>query len=169
MKNRAVISSLVIVAAMLCASEGYAKKAKGQVAAKRNRTRCELVRPGPVPDMAGWITGVPLAGDGEIAIQASPSVLVLGQQGNWMTIHADIAFAAVDSGSVVLTVAPGGAEVTPNATFADDRGDLVAKFALEALKKLVDPPSATLTLAGTSDGVPFYGSTTITVRDLPKK
>jgi len=50
-------------------------------------------------------------------------------------------------------------------TKADCRGELVAKFDEAAVKAIVEPPSATLTLTGmTIDGDEFSGSDTVKVR-----
>lgn len=98
--------------------------------------------------------------DDAVAVAISPGTLNLGSSGEWVTAHVDIPFAAVAAGSVDL----GG---VPAALLkADDCGNLVAKFAIEDVKAIVAPPSATLTLTGTTkDGDVFSGSDTIQVVD----
>ena len=51
-------------------------------------------------------------------------------------------------------------------TKADSRGNLVAKFDIDAVKAIVEPGEATLTLTGAMlDGEPFAASDTISVKD----
>ena len=98
-----------------------------------------------------------------VVIQVSPSALILGAPGARVTVHADIAYSAVVGSSVTLNGVPAVA------TFADDCGNLVAKFAQEEIEAIVAPPSATMTLVGTRvDGVTFSGSDTIMVKDIGK-
>ncbi len=106
-----------------------------------------------------------------VEIMCSPSAVVMksAANGDWMTVHTDLAYSSVDTASVKLVV--DGAEILDVvATKADDCGNLVAKFSLTELKGLVSPPSATLTLTGlTKDvdgvaGVAFAGSDTVVVR-----
>lgn len=107
----------------------------------------------------------------EIEIQCSPSTVVFTavRSGDCFTVHADIPFALVVKGSVILH-APNGS-LTPYATFADDCGDLVAKFRMSALKPLLVPGMNRLELNGTAkdpDGlneiVPFAGVDDVRVR-----
>jgi hypothetical protein len=95
-----------------------------------------------------------------IEIQISPSVLVFkAKTTSAVTVHTDIAYSAVASATVELNGIP------VKATFSDSRGQLVAKFDLNAVKDIVAPPSAVLTLTGTTkDGAPFAGSDTIGVK-----
>jgi hypothetical protein len=99
------------------------------------------------------------AADDVIAIKISPNCLVLDNPGVWVTVHADIAYATVDSATVTLNGIP------VKATFADNRGDLVAKFISGDVKDIVSPPAATLTLSGTQkDGEPFSITAVISVK-----
>lgn len=94
----------------------------------------------------------------EIAIVISPSTLNLDSEGEWVTVHAEIPFSVVDDASVELNGIP------VEATFADNRGELVAKFLIGDVKEIVEPGLVTLTLAGTTiDGGPFSGTDTIRV------
>lgn len=94
----------------------------------------------------------------EIAIVISPSTLNLDSAGEWVTVHAEIPFSVVDDASVELNGIP------VEATFADNRGELVAKFLIGDVKEIVEPGLVTLTLAGTTiDGGPFSGTDTIRV------
>lgn len=94
----------------------------------------------------------------EGGIAVSPSTLVMGSQGVWVTVHADIPYRIVDTASVTLN----GVPVT--ATFADNQGELVAKFQIDAIKGTVSSPSAEVELvASTLDGEEFIGTDTIRV------
>lgn len=98
-----------------------------------------------------------------IAIKVSPNTIVLASKGTWVTVHADIAYSLVDTGTVELN------GLSPKITFADDCGNLVAKFPLADVKGIVEPPTAELTLTGvTKAGVPFAGSDTVAVRGTQK-
>lgn len=91
-------------------------------------------------------------------ISVSPSTLVMGSKGVWVTVHADIRYSIVDAATVKLN----GVPVT--ATFADNQGDLVAKFQIDAIKGTVAPPLAEVTLvANTYDGDEFVGTDTVRV------
>lgn len=94
----------------------------------------------------------------EGGIVVSPSTLVMGSQGVWVTVHADIPYSIVDGATVTLN----GVEVS--ATFADNQGELVAKFQIDAIKGTVSPPSATVELvAYTYAGERFAATDTIRV------
>lgn len=91
-------------------------------------------------------------------ITVSPSTLVMGSQGVWVTVHADIPYSSVDCATVTLN----GVPVT--VTFADNQGELVAKFQIDAIKGTVAVPSAEVTLVAlTNDGDVFVGTDTIRV------
>ncbi len=105
--------------------------------------------------------------DISVEIMCSPSAVVMksAANGDWMTVHTDLAYSSVDTASVELDVNNGQAILSARATKADDCGNLVAKFSLTELKGLVAPPSAILTLTGsTKDGEMFAGSDTVVVR-----
>lgn len=99
-----------------------------------------------------------------VGVAVSPQTLILGQdQGGSITVHTDIAYSLVAAGTVMLD------GVAASATFADNLGHLVAKFPEEAIKALVAPPSATLTLEGvTKLGEEFSGDDTVSVINAPK-
>ena len=104
-----------------------------------------------------------------VAIQVSPSMLVLGSPGKWVTVHADIPFGAVDT-SLPITITLNGVMIKAVSCFADDCGDLVAKFELEIVQEFAERPSAALTFAGTTrDGAAFTGTATIRVKGIGKK
>ena len=100
-----------------------------------------------------------------IEIQVSPNVLNLVNQGQWVTIHTDIAYSAVAGASVTLNNVP------INWWKSDNQGNFVAKFVIGDIKGLFIGPNATLplgptllTLSGTTkDGETFTGSSTIKV------
>jgi hypothetical protein len=94
-----------------------------------------------------------------IAIQIAPSTLLLNaSQGGSVTVHADIPYSEVDSTSVKLD------GIAATATFADDCGDLVAKFKETEVEAGLSVGRVTLTLTGlTTDGTPFRGADTVRV------
>ena len=96
----------------------------------------------------------------EVDVQVAPHTLLLSSyQGGEVTVHAAIAYGEVDTESVTLN------GIAVSWTKADCRGELVAKFDEEAVKAIVDAPSATLTLSGmTLDGEIFSGSDTVKVK-----
>jgi len=95
-----------------------------------------------------------------IDIQVSPATIVISSLGECLTIHTDIALSKVDRSSVTLN------GLYPYAVFADARGQLVAKFDLDQVKAIVAPPSATMTLTGTTtDGTPLTGTDTVPVKE----
>ena len=109
--------------------------------------------------VAGLMAGV--AFSLTIGVKVSPNVIVLRSQTHALTVHTTIQLSQVASGTVQLN-----GTLAPTATFADDRGNLVAKFSMDAVKDLVCPPSATLTLTGTTvDGEQFEGTDTVDVKD----
>ena len=93
-----------------------------------------------------------------IEAQVSPQTIVEGSDTVWLTVHTDIALSAVDT----KTVAVNGIPVA--FTKSDNHGNLVAKFAFDDVLGIVSPPSATLTLTGTTKaGGAFAGSDTVRV------
>jgi len=93
-----------------------------------------------------------------VAIQIAPSTLILNSSQSDVTVHAEIAYSAVDGGSVSLSGIPA------KATFADSCGELVAKFDEAVVKASVKPGAAELVLTGLKkDGVPFEGADTVRV------
>ena len=101
-----------------------------------------------------------------ITIQCSPSSVVLHavRSGDWLTVHADIPYTYVARDTVRLEAPDGSLKAA--ITFADDRGDLVAKFRMSELTGLLDTTVLTndLTLTGrTTVGIPFAGADTIRI------
>jgi hypothetical protein len=90
----------------------------------------------------------------------SPQTLLLGRdQGGEVTVHVEIPFSLVDPDSLELNGVPA------SGAFADNCGDLVAKFSEDAVKAIVAAPSAVLTLDGcTLDGLGFTGVDVVTVK-----
>jgi hypothetical protein len=83
--------------------------------------------------------------DEEITI--SPRVLVLDYSGTRITIHTKIQASEVVGSSVYIEVNSAG-RVDPCSVFADDCGNLVAKFEVEQVRVFVQPPSAEIILHG---------------------
>jgi hypothetical protein len=102
-----------------------------------------------------------------VGIAIAPQTVNLQFQGEWVTVHADIPFAAVVKGSVALD------GISADIETADDCGDLVAKFDMDKadgirdyLETFVEEGRATLTLTGdTIAGSSFSGSDTVRVID----
>ena len=100
----------------------------------------------------------------EIDIQISPGTVALDSYGTWVTVHADISYWSVATVSLYLDGIP------VRWTKADSRGDLVAKFALDDVKAILSPGTATLTLVGsTKAGMDFVGTDTIGVTSGSRK
>lgn len=100
--------------------------------------------------------------DDPIGVAVSPQMLLLGSdQGGSVVVHTDgLAYSSVDPSSVTLN------GIAATATKADLCGDLVAYFDEAAVKAIVAPPSATLTLSGSKlDGTTFSGSDTVKVAE----
>lgn len=98
-------------------------------------------------------------GDG-VQIVITPKMLVLSAPTTWVTVHTNIPLGLVDCDSLELS------GVSVDWTKADNRGNLVAKIAVEGVAEIVAPPSATLTLSGLlADGTPFAASDTISVKE----
>jgi len=95
-----------------------------------------------------------------IDITVSPQTLVLGSEGEWVTVHADISYSLVDAVTLMLN------DVEVAVTKSDANGSLVAKFEVDSVKAIVHPPDATLVLEGvTRDGSTYRGSDIIRVTD----
>jgi hypothetical protein len=95
-----------------------------------------------------------------VPIVISPNVVNLLSQGTWVTVHAEIPYSTVDVQTATVTL--DGIEAV--STFADDRGDLVAKFDLDTVKSKLLPGTATLVLSGmTKEGKSFSGTDSIKV------
>ena len=93
-----------------------------------------------------------------LEIQISPQTLVIATPGPWVTVHTNVPYSDVAASTVELEGIPA------SSTFADDCGDLVAKFVRDEICAIVAPPEATLTLtAEMADGEFISGSDTIVV------
>jgi len=96
----------------------------------------------------------------EVDILVSPQTILLGEnQGGEVSVHTEIAYNSVDTDSLELNRVPA------MSAGSDAPGDLVAKFPEDAIKALVAPPSAVLTMTGaTLNGGTFTGSDEVKVR-----
>ena len=100
-----------------------------------------------------------------VAIEVAPKTLNLQNQGQVVTVHTDIAYGDVDGWSVTLN----GLEI--QSFKADDCGNFVAKFDIDAVKAMVETGDLslgvnTLVLTGlTKDGENFEGATEIVIVD----
>jgi hypothetical protein len=101
-----------------------------------------------------------------ISIKVSPHVIVMRSPTAQLTVHTNIPYGTVDRNSVELGIEPNGGSLNPLRTFADDRGNLVAKFDLDVVKTMVSADYATFTLGGyTTSEARFEGSETVQVKD----
>jgi hypothetical protein len=104
------------------------------------------------------------AADLIVPIVVAPSTINLQAAGEWVTVHAEIDYSDVEAASVTLNGIP------VKATFADSRGELVAKFVVGAVRGIVEPGTAELTLSGTTrDGGTFSGTDTVKVVSVSGK
>ena len=71
-----------------------------------------------------------------VPIVISPSTINLQWKGQCVTVHADIPYSEVVSNSVTLSTL--NDSISATATFPDDRGDLVAKFSVEDVRRIVE-------------------------------
>ena len=117
-------------------------------------------------------TGIAFAEDMEIAIRIAPNTLNLDNVvDKCVTVHADIAYITVDDDDAnplkLWSTDPDDDPVVAYDSFADDRGNLVAKFYREEVAEIVAAgKEVTLTLTGkTTGGDTFTGSDTIRVID----
>ncbi len=101
-----------------------------------------------------------------ILIQVSPNILNLQNEGQVVTIHADIAYSLVNTSTVLLNGVP------VLSTKYDNLGYFVAKFTMEDVKNLplLIGEYNTLTFTGcTTNGEPFVGTQQILViNNVPK-
>ncbi len=95
----------------------------------------------------------------EVDIQASPQNIILKAPVTWVTIHAVVPLRSVVPASVTLN------GVAARIVTADNRGELVAKFAFSEIAAIVTKPATTLILDATStDGTPITGWCEVGVR-----
>ena len=101
---------------------------------------------------------------GEIEITVAPNTLNIASQAVIVTVHTDIAYSLVVGSSVKLN----GLDI--DWWKSDNQGNFVAKFDSDAVKGIVDPGTAILTLAGTTTaGDSFFGTDTIEIVDVTGK
>jgi hypothetical protein len=118
------------------------------------------------------VPGSQVFADVQVVVQVAPATILIGaDQAEQVTVHAAIPYITVDAGTVKLNGLP------PESTWADDRGELVARFLsadVEALPEVAKLGDIELTLSGvTKDGVDFSGTDTVRVvefsgADAPK-
>jgi len=110
-------------------------------------------------------------GDDDIAIKIriAPKTLNLRSQGEWVTVHTNIAYSKVDAETVTLN------EIPISWSKADNRGNFVGKFAMNEIKDLICgeelecPVRYEFTLEGyTTDNDLFSGSKTIRVINIKR-
>lgn len=112
------------------------------------------------------VLAAPTRGDElTVPIVIAPSTINLQAGGTWVTVHAEIAYSAVNAATVTLDGIP------VKTTFADNRGELVAKFLVGDVRGIVKPGTTPqLTLSGTTDdGDTFSGTDMVRVIDVSGK
>ena len=101
-----------------------------------------------------------------VSIRVAPATLAMESAAGVMTVHAGIRYTDVSKDDTVM-LDVNETEIPALYTFADDRGNLVAKFDIDAVKAEVrdDQEALELMLTGkTTDGDWFVGSATIAVK-----
>ncbi len=83
----------------------------------------------------------------DVMIKVSPNNLAISSMGTKVTIHSNIPAGSVNVSTLELTV-DGEGPLKPSATFADDRGNLVAKFNMNDVKSLVSVGRVAFTMTG---------------------
>ena len=102
-------------------------------------------------------------GEEIISITASPKTVVFETEDDLVTVtvHTDVPFSSVDTGSVLLDTGV-GEPILADSTYYDARGNLVAKFDVyhsDLVIGVIGDKQAELTLLGDyTDGVAFSGS-----------
>lgn len=127
-----------------------------------------LLRTNMIAFFAGLLLMMPLLTYSQevIEIQVSPSTLNLQNNGQVVTVHTEIAYSLV----LGETVSMNGIEI--DSWKADDCGNFVAKFIMEAIIGLPLEIGAynELTLEGTkTDGSTFIGTDQVMVIDVVQK
>ena len=98
-----------------------------------------------------------------VDIVISPKTLNLASQGNWVTVHTDIAYGLVCKKTVAIFNVENGEYVDIAWSKSDACGNFVAKFHLEEVKEIVEPGLVDLTLIGLTVDRAFCGTDTIRV------
>ncbi|HCA48266.1 MAG TPA: hypothetical protein DEP45_13205 [Armatimonadetes bacterium] len=94
-----------------------------------------------------------------VNIQVAPAQIVLSAPLEWITVHADIAYADVDPDSVTIN------GLDDLWIKSDNCGNLVAKVRFVDIVSQLSAPSAVIVLEGeTTDGEAFSGSQTVRVK-----
>ena len=95
-----------------------------------------------------------------VDVQVAPHTMLLSHdQSGEVTVHVDIPYSLVVESTIFMN------GIAVSWTKADDCGNLVAKFDEEAVKNVLEVPSTTLTLSGTTtEGADFAGSDTVKVK-----
>jgi hypothetical protein len=99
-------------------------------------------------------------GYGEFSIYVSPDTIAKSALCNWVTIHTNMPFGAVEE----VSAAVDGTDVEVANAFADDRGYLVVKLKFQDVVAVVDPPSATVELNVMVGGEVLGGAATVRVK-----
>ena len=105
--------------------------------------------------------GIAFADEETIEIQIAPATFNLNLDKPAVTVHTNINYAIVDNTTIKLN------DISAVSTFADDRGNLVARFNSTKVKAIFDEPTpeATLNLTGEmlEGDNSFTGSDTVRV------
>ena len=98
-----------------------------------------------------------------ITIEIAPSTLNIQSNGKVVTVHTDIAYSEIDVYSVYL----GGVYI--DSSKADDRGNFVAKFLIDAIKDIdglsIDDHNLLQFVAATTSGLTVLGEADVMVID----
>lgn len=106
--------------------------------------------------LAGIAMGNSAVVGDEPAMMVSPQTIVLAKV-TFVTIHTNITASTVDASTLALN------EVSPTDVWADDTGDIVARFDVADLS--LEPGEVTLTLSGLfKDGSSFSATDLVRVK-----
>jgi hypothetical protein len=165
--NRRIIPTAAFLVVLGCTSgAALADKHAGRAGAQRQHQQTRE-RARDCAATPAELVNSEIAVDEVVAIQISPRTLIIGAPVPSVTVHADIPFALVAGDTVELNGIPA------TATFADDRGDLVAKFPFTEIESLATEAGGsdlTLLLTGVMvDSQTFGGEAVVAVRSIGKR
>ena len=115
-------------------------------------------------------TALPNADAADLSIEVAPNVLNLASVGSWVTVHTNIAYGEVEYASVFLNNVP------ISWSKEDNRGQFVAKFVIDEVRKVVgdveegktEDVKLTLVLTSFIDG-PLQASDNVAVINVTEK
>jgi len=104
----------------------------------------------------------------DITIRVSPNVINLSSEGEIVTVNTDLPYSDVNGGDVYISNAEGSLTQPISWWKADNRGEFVAKFAMESVRQLGLEPGSDFHLFvhfTMNDGSQHTGSAAVKVID----